>query len=159
MFPLTPRRRRWYSVPRQSPSFRPVGRTTAAQSLVNGDCPVADEKSDEEMLRKVASFRLSERDYDIYRAKVVASGLKQSEFFRRHVLTNTTQVVAAKRASLDAKKMLYLVGTVSNNINQLAHRANTDHLAGKNSESTYAAILSNLETINSHLVKVLRNVD
>lgn len=120
---------------------------------------MADEKPAAKNLSKVASFRLTEKDYDAYRAKFVASGVTQSEFFRRHVLGNTTQVVAARPASLDAKKMLYLVSTVSNNINQLAHRANSDHLASKNSEATYSAILANLEGINRQLLKVLRNVD
>lgn len=110
-------------------------------------------------LTKVASFRLTESDYGAYRAKFIASGLTQSEFFRQHVLHNTTQVIAQKRASLEAKKMLYLFTTVSNNINQLARRVNADHLAGKHSEATYSNLLVSLDAIASHLRRVLKNVD
>jgi len=120
------------------------------------------EKSDTDEAARLAivtSFRLSEGDHAAYRAKVVASGLTKSEFFREHVLTNTTQIIAAKRASLEAKKMLYLFSTVSNNINQLAHRINADHQTGKNSESTYSNLLDSLDAINTHFRRVLKNVD
>lgn len=111
------------------------------------------------MKSRPVSFRLEINDYANYQRKFIASGLTQSEFFREHVLTNTTTVIAAKRASLDAKKMLYLFTTVSNNINQLAHRVNADHLANKNSESTYSALLASLDAINNQLRQVLKNVD
>jgi len=120
------------------------------------------EKSDTDKaarLNVITSFRLTESDYAAYRAKFVASGLTKSEFFREHVLNNTTQVIAAKRASLEAKKMLYLFTTVSNNINQLAHRVNADHLANKNSEATYSDLLASLDAINTNLRRVLKNVD
>lgn len=120
------------------------------------------EKSDTDnaaRLSRVASFRLTDSDYGAYRVKFVASGLTQSEFFRQHVLHNTTQVIAAKRASLDAKRMLYLYTTVANNINQLAHRVNADHLAGKNSEATYSSLLASLDAIHTNLRLVLKNVD
>jgi hypothetical protein len=55
--------------------------------------------SDEDRLRKVASFRLTENDYFAYRKKFIASGLTQSEFFRRYVLSNTTTVIAKNIAS------------------------------------------------------------
>lgn len=115
--------------------------------------------NDKARLTKVASFRLTDSDHAAYRAKFVASGLTQSEFFRDHVLTNTTQVIAAKRGSLDAKKMVYLFTTISNNINQLAHRVNADHLAQKNSEDTYSALCASLDVIENQLQRVLNNVD
>ena len=116
-------------------------------------------KSDAANLKKMVAFRLTERDFEAYRKKFVASGLSQSQFFRDHVLTNSTEVVAAKPGSLEAKKMLYLLAKISNNINQLAHRVNADHLERKASELTYSAILSNLEAITTHLSVIVKNVD
>lgn len=116
-----------------------------------------------EKLKKVASFRLTEADYDAYQRKFAVSGLSQSEFFRRHVLSNTTTVIAKKAPrqpppSLEKKRMLYLVNTVSNNVNQLARRVNTDHLADKLDAVKYDQVLYELASISDLLRKVLANV-
>ncbi len=110
-------------------------------------------------LSKVASFRLTAADHAAYREKFEASGLTQSEFFRECVLTNRTQVVARSRASLDKQRLLYLFNKTSNNINQLAHRANGDHLEGKTNEATYRAILTQLDAIAAYMKASLDHVD
>lgn len=110
-------------------------------------------------LNKVASFRLSDADYAVYREKFDASGLSQSAFFRDCVLTNRTQVVAQPRASLDKQRLTYLFNKTSNNINQLAYRANADHLEGKTSEATYQAILDQLAALVALMKEGIRHVD
>lgn len=110
-------------------------------------------KSDDEKLSHTVAFRLTDGDFLAYKRKFSASGLTQSEFFRAHVLTNTTQVVAKPRASADTKRAVFLLQKASNNINQLAHRANAEHLAGILSESTFLAILSQLEQLNSFMLE------
>lgn len=110
-------------------------------------------------LNKVASFRLSEADYAAYREKFDASGLDQSKFFRDCVLTNRTQVVSLPRTSLDKQRLLYLFSKTSNNINQLAYRANADHLEGKASEATYQAILDQLSAIADYMKASINHVD
>jgi hypothetical protein len=55
------------------------------------------------------------------------------------------------KASADTRRLLYLFNKSSNNMNQLAHRANADHLAGTLSESTYEGILYNLEQVARYL--------
>lgn len=116
-------------------------------------------KPKEEQLTEIASFRLTERDYLAYKKKFAASGLNQSEFFRRYVLTNETQVIAQPAASMEKKKMLYLVNKASNNLNQLAHRANSEHLEGVISEKTYSEILDNLQRMADYFKVVIANVD
>lgn len=106
------------------------------------------EKTDAEKLSKTMAFRIAEMDYLAYQKKFLASGLTQSEFFRKHVLTNSTQVVARSKNS---DRAILLLSKASNNLNQLAHRANADHLAGKLSEATYTAILSQLSLLNNYL--------
>lgn len=110
-------------------------------------------KSDDEKLSHTVAFRLTDGDFLAYKRKFSASGLTQSEFFRAHVLTNTTQVVAKPRASADTKRAVFLLQKASNNINQLAHRANADHLAGILSESSFLAILSQLDQLNSFMLE------
>lgn len=112
-----------------------------------------------EGLDNVVSFRLNDRDYAVHVGKCQAAGLNESEFYRQHVLNNTTQVIARPSASLEKKKMLYLVNKASNNLNQLAHRANSEHLEGVISEKTYSEILDNLQRMADYFKVVIANVD
>ena len=105
------------------------------------------------------SFRLAEADFLAYQAKCAEAGLSPSDYFRECVLTNRTQIVAKPKASADTRRLLYLFNKASNNMNQLAYRANTDHLAGKLSESTYEGILYNLEQVSRYLKASLNHVD
>lgn len=112
-----------------------------------------------EGLRKTIAFRITPADYDAYRAKFEASGLSQSAFFREAVLTNRTQVVARPKTSADKRQLLYLFNKASNNINQLAHRANADHLAGKIGDATYRQILAELQTLAAFLKGSINGID
>jgi Bacterial mobilisation protein (MobC) len=110
-------------------------------------------------LSKPISFRLSHADREAYLEKVRLSGRTQSEFFRDAVLTNRTQVVARPTASADRKRLLYVFNKTSNNLNQLAHRANSEHKRGKLSEATYEQLLDQLQMISRYLKATLGNVD
>lgn len=103
-------------------------------------------------LAKPVSFRLTEADHAAYLAKVRSSGLTPSEFFRDAVLTNRTQVVAVDREV--RRQILFLVAKASNNLNQLAHRVHTDHVAGKVGEATYLSVLGELEALAAELREV-----
>lgn len=109
-------------------------------------------KDESEKLTKTVAFRLTKGDYTAYRAKFGVSGMSQSEFFRKHVLANTTQVISRPVVSADTKRAVFLLQKASNNINQLAHRANAENLAGVLSERTYSQILTQLERLNDFLV-------
>ena len=113
-------------------------------------------KSEDEKLNHTVAFRLTDGDFLTYQRKFSASGFNQSEFFRRHVLCNTTLVVARPVASLDTKRAVFLLQKASNNVNQLAHRANSEYLTGLVSESTYAAILDQLEQLNNFMLEQTR---
>lgn len=102
---------------------------------------------------RVVSFRLNLDDYAAYKIKFNNSGLNQSEFFREHVLTNTTKVVAKEKPNVNLDRMVFLFQKTSNNINQLAHRANSENLAGVLSEETFLALSRQLEQLNSWLVE------
>lgn len=115
-------------------------------------------KSEEEKLNHTVAFRLTDGDFLRYQRKFSASGFKQSEFFREHVLCNTTQVVARPVASVDAKRAVFLLQKASNNVNQLAHRANSEYLTGQVSEHTYVAILDQLQQLNNFMLEQAREV-
>lgn len=110
-------------------------------------------------LQRTIAFRLTRADHAVYQAKVEASGLTQSVFFRQHVLTNTTTVIAKPRASVDKRWLLYLANKAGNNLNQIAHRAHADHLAGTLSETTYLEILKHLQDISGYLKAAVAATD
>ena len=116
-------------------------------------------KESAEKLTKPVSFRLTAADHAAYAAKVKASGLKPSTFFRDAVLSNKTQIVARAKASPDRARLIYLFNKTSNNINQLAHRANADHLEGIISEHTYASILDGLRSLSLSMKAALSNAE
>ncbi len=110
-------------------------------------------KSEAEKLNHTVAFRLTDGDFLGYKRKFSDSGLKQSEFFREHVLSNTTQVVARPVASADARRAVFLLQKASNNVNQLAHRANAEHLAGLLSDGTFSEIVGQLQQLNSFMLE------
>lgn len=113
-------------------------------------------KSEAEKLSHTVAFRLTDRDFLRYRCKFSASGLNQSDFFRAHVLNNTTQVVARPVGSRDSMRAVFLLQKASNNVNQLAHRANSEYLTGLVSENTYVAILDQLQQLNTFMLEQTR---
>ncbi len=116
-------------------------------------------KGETDRLTRTVSVALTEADYLAWLDKVQASGLTRSAFFRECVLTNRTEVVARPRASADKTRLLYLASKASNNINQLAHRANADHQTGIATESTYQSILYELQALNTFLSVSVSHVD
>jgi hypothetical protein len=110
-------------------------------------------------LGKPISFRLSESDRAAYLEKVTRSGLTQSEFFRQAVLTNRTRVIARQVDSLDRRRLLYIFNKASQNLNQIAYRANSDHVSGTLSESTYEQLLNQMQMISRYLKATLAKVD
>ena len=116
-------------------------------------------KAERENLTRLVSFRLTDADHQAYLEKVEASGLKPSTFFRDCVLTNKTQIIARPKSSIEKSRLLYLFNKASNNINQLAHRANSEHKGGALSESTYHAVLDALDELSRDMKDILRQVD
>ena len=110
-------------------------------------------------LEKTVAFRLTDADHRAYEAKYTASGLSSSEFFRRHVLGNTTVVIAKKTVSKDHQHLLYIANKTSNNVNQLAHRVHSHHLAGTVSERLYIDVLKELQRLSIILKAAVNNVD
>ena len=110
-------------------------------------------------LGKPIAFRLSEADRAAYLEKVARSGLTQSEFFRQAVLTNRTQVIARPVSSADRRRLLYIFNKTSNNLNQIAYRANSKHVRGQLSEATYEELLTQLQMISRYLKCSLDKVD
>ncbi|MBA9902277.1 MULTISPECIES: plasmid mobilization protein [Burkholderiaceae] len=112
----------------------------------------------EEALTERVAFRLTAADYAAYKQKVSASGLSPSEFFRDCVLTNRTEIIARPVMDDERRQALFLLSKASNNINQIAHRANSDHAAGIIDGRTYRNVLDSLNNLSGYL-KAMSDAD
>ncbi|HHV7521266.1 TPA: plasmid mobilization protein [Burkholderia orbicola] len=110
-------------------------------------------------LGKPVSTRLTEEQCQIFNDKVARSGLSSSEFLRDCILTNRTQIVERPRVTVERQRIMYVVNKTGNNLNQLAHVANTARVSGHLSESTFAALVDELEMITQLLKAHLHRVD
>ena len=116
-------------------------------------------KPDHEKLTHTVAWRVTDAVKIELRRQYDASGLTQSEFLRELLEHRKTTIVARPRACADKTRLLYLANKASNNLNQLAHRVNADHLAGKVSDSTYQVVLANLIQLGADLREAVRHVD
>ena len=152
-----------YPVPKGCPFGNPaLPRQRAAPSsraTYGGQSMTNKSKGEAEKLTRPVSFRLTAADHAAYLAKVEASGLKPSEFFRECVLQNRTQIVARPKASPERGRLLYLFNKASNNMNQLAHAANAAELAGTATPATYAGILAELQAIADAMREAVEHAD
>ncbi len=113
---------------------------------------------------RIFSFRLPDQVADEWDDKIARSGMNKSEFFRTAVVLNETTVVGdasgqkKKRAVRlpdtvhpDIKKANFLLAQASNNINQIAHRLNSDHAAGLVTPALYAEMMDELQSISAQI--------
>jgi predicted DNA-binding protein len=141
--------------------------------------------SETRKLGKNISFRLPAENYDHYQGLALHTGMSVGALIRKRVIEGEATVIVGKDTqhtvsveelermaaaarvvktkrvvnSDDKRRALFLLNKTSNNINQLAHRANADHLADKINAGTYADILYQLERIQRLLKQTLPYVD
>lgn len=106
---------------------------------------------EKESLTRNFAFRLTEADGAIWDEKIASSGLSTSEFIREAVIRNKSEVVSAPPPNPELVRQNYLLAAISNNINQIAFRLNSDNLVGLVTPAVYGAILDELEFISSKI--------
>lgn len=120
-------------------------------------------KDTSEGLTRLYHFRLTEADGEVWDKKIARSGMKISPFMRVAVVHNETVVVgdASKKkkrptrtktnSNPDIQKTNFLLAAISRNMNQIAHRLNSDNLIGLVTPATYAAVLNELHSISAQI--------
>lgn len=116
-------------------------------------------KPENEKLTRTVAWRVTDAIKEELDRQYQESGMTQSEFLRELLQRKKATIVAKPRPSLDLKKLLFLFNKTSNNINQIAHRANSAHLAGTENQQTYSGILASLELIKMQLKKGIDNAN
>lgn len=109
-------------------------------------------KTDGEPLGKTISFRVQENVYFDFEAQRIAANMTKSELFRDYIAKNKVQVIARPAPSRDAKRAVLLLQKASNNINQLAHRANADSLTGLLTDEYYKEFTKQLAQLNRFML-------
>lgn len=128
-------------------------------------------------------LRLGAEDYALYLGRVQASGLSQTDYLKARLIQDRAtftvqpnQVLSLDElrergrltaylkknknaASQEKQRLLFLVNKASNNLNQIAHRANADHVAGIIGQKTYERVLADLEQLSRYLKATSRYVD
>jgi len=110
-------------------------------------------------LNKVVTFRLSGDEHAAYSNKVTQSGMDSSAFFRECVLQNKTTVIAKPGASLEKRRMQFVINKTGNNLNQIATALNAANLADKVPNQAYQKALADLSEIARYLKAALNHVD
>lgn len=108
---------------------------------------------------KVISLRLSEDDYLL----IEKSGMKASEFIRCCIADNKEDVLnkalSKRKPSKDKSRLLFFFNKCSNNMNQLALRANIDNKKQLISDVTYNVIISLLSRLETMMERVIKDAD
>lgn len=143
--------------------------------------------ANKEKLGPVIAFRLPEAKHDEYQAAARAAGVSLSVIIRRCLAESSPQIIVGDgesrrplslvemermaaaasvlkkikppKPSEEKRRLLYLFNKTSNNINQLAYRANSDHQAGIISDNTYTGILAELHTLTYYMKAALKDAD
>lgn len=105
-------------------------------------------------------FRVTENEKKAFLKKVEDAQTTASDLLRERVLKDEYFIVAREpKASIDKQKLLYLYNKTSNNMNQLAHQANSYNQAGTLTDQQFKQILVNLITIRNLLKSGIEYVD
>ncbi|MDA1379551.1 hypothetical protein PCI56_06315 [Plesiomonas shigelloides subsp. oncorhynchi] len=105
-------------------------------------------------------FRVTEAEHEAFLKKVAASNMSASELLRARILDEQLIVVAKQpKASVDKRALQYLFNKTSNNMNQLAHMANSKNKGGVLNDKTFDRILAALIVIRDQLKGGMARVD
>ncbi|ENO8530949.1 plasmid mobilization relaxosome protein MobC [Escherichia coli] len=97
------------------------------------------------------TFRLTEDEYAPFAKAIEQLDMSKSEFFRMLSLNQIEGYKPDYRQQPDYKRCLFYLQKTSNNINQIAHRLNTDNAKGIISDTLYKKLLNALIGIRNIL--------
>lgn len=102
------------------------------------------------------TFRLTEEEYAPFDRAIKELNISKSEFFRLLTIGKINTYASDKRNIPEYKRCLSQLSWAGNNINQIAHRLNSDHLKGIISESLYKKVLNGLIGIRDRLQEIAK---
>ena len=104
-------------------------------------------------------FRLLNEEYDKFKKKAEKANMTLIEFLREGVFKNKSIVVRKEDDTLDKKKLIFLFGKSSNNLNQIAKQIHISNKAGIITKANMDKAMKDIETISTLLQKGINDVN
>jgi len=102
--------------------------------------------------KQIKVFLLDE-EYEILKAKCDELGLSYSEYFRQLIMFGSVKQSSKKNNKEDLKKFMYEINHIGGNINQIAHRVNSNRVETKSDYEELMMEMSHLFHAYSKAVK------
>ncbi|MCX8963072.1 molybdopterin-guanine dinucleotide biosynthesis protein MobC [Erwinia sp. OLTSP20] len=105
---------------------------------------------------RVLTCRVSHEDFEKLEQMIADAGMSKSEYFRDVVINKKAEINVIVK---DMQSLIFYYNKASNNLNQIAYKANSAHLENRISESLYGRVLNALIDIRSLLLKGVQDAD
>lgn len=101
------------------------------------------------------SFRIPFDTHKKLSEKAKDANMSLTDFFKAAIVSNQSIVVAKEpKKTKNEQKIIRISAQISNNLNQLTHRINTDNLAGVLSDDRYKNLNYELLKIRLELARI-----
>ncbi|HIC1896493.1 TPA: plasmid mobilization protein [Citrobacter freundii] len=105
---------------------------------------------------KVLHFRVSQEDFEKLEQMIADAGMSKSQYFRDVVIHKKTEINVIVK---DMQSLIFYYNKASNNLNQIAHKANSAYKENRISESLYGRLLNTLIDIRTLLLRGVEDAD
>ncbi|MBG6246693.1 molybdopterin-guanine dinucleotide biosynthesis protein MobC (plasmid) [Candidatus Symbiopectobacterium sp. 'North America'] len=105
---------------------------------------------------RVLTCRVSNEDFEKLEQMIAEAGMSKSEYFRDVVINRKAEINVVVK---DMQSLIFYYNKASNNLNQVAHKANSAHLENRMSDSLYGRILNALIDIRTLLLRGIDDAD
>ncbi len=119
--------------------------------------------------KKITVFLLDE-EYEILKAKCDELGLSYSDYFRQLIMFGSVKQSSKKESKEEQKKFMFEINHIGGNINQIAHRVNSNRVEAKQDyedlmmemsrlfHAYSKAVKGDIDTFNSELESINESV-
>lgn len=105
---------------------------------------------------RVLTCRVSHEDFEKLEQMIADAGMSKSEYFRDVVINKKAEINIVVK---DMQSLIFYYNKASNNLNQIAHKANSAYLENRISESLYGRLLNVLMDIRTLLLRGVEDAD
>lgn len=100
--------------------------------------------------------RVSHEDFEKLEQMIADAGMSKSEYFRDVVINQKAEINVIVK---DMQSLIFYYAKASNNLNQIAHKANSAHFDNRISDSLYGRVLNALIDVRNILLRGVEDAD
>ncbi|CAH0299074.1 hypothetical protein WB91_08680 [bacteria symbiont BFo1 of Frankliniella occidentalis] len=105
---------------------------------------------------RVLTCRVSHEDFEKLEQMIADAGMSKSEYFRDVVINKKAEINIVVK---DMQSLIFYYNKASNNLNQVAHKANSAYQENRISESLYGRLLNVLIDVRTLLLRGVEDAD